>query len=134
MKIEQYRIARPTKNLKAITKFYNEILGFEIIGSFVNHNGYDGIMLGLPNEKYHLEFTQNLFQEYLPMPTKENLLVFYFGSNEEYFFAIDRMKNLGIESVEPENPYWESKSMTYEDPDKWRIVFFNGLYKTQLKI
>lgn len=133
MKIEQYRIARPTKNIKVITKFYNEILGFEIIGSFANHNGYDGIMLGLPNEKYHLEFTQNLFQEYLPMPTKENLLVFYFGSNEEYFSAIDRIKNLGIESVEPENPYWENKSMTYEDPDKWRIVFFNGLYKTQLK-
>jgi hypothetical protein len=31
---------------------------------------------------------------------KRKFLVFYFGSNEEYFFAIDRMKNLGIESVE----------------------------------
>ncbi|MGD1946746.1 MAG: hypothetical protein ACFB0A_10925 [Croceivirga sp.] len=35
---------------------------------------------------------------------------------------------MGIKPVEPENPYWKGKSQTYEDPDKWRIVLFNGIY------
>jgi len=35
--------------------------------------------------------------------------------------------------VKPENPYWEDKSKTYEDPDKWRIVLFNGLFTAEKK-
>lgn len=125
----QFRIARPTNQLSKIKKFYTEGLGMKEIGSFSEHQGYSGIMLGLPNSKYHLEFTQHTDGEELPKPTKENLLVLYFETPEEYETANVRLQKMGIKPVEPENPYWKGKSETYEDPDKWRIVLYNGIYK-----
>lgn len=41
-------------------------------------------MLGLPDKKHHLEFTQYQTKTALQAPTKENLMVFYFDSEEVY--------------------------------------------------
>jgi len=128
MKAVQFRIARPTNNLNEVVKFYNDILGMEIIGKFEDHLGYDGVMLGMPDKTYHLEFTQQAEKFPLPEPTKENLLVLYYDNEDDYKRANDRFKNAGIGAVEPENPYWKDKSVTYEDPDGWRVVLFNGVY------
>lgn len=128
MKSVQFRIARPTNQLDKITRFYSNVLGLEIIGQFKGHDGFDGVMIGLPGKTYHLEFTQHISHTLLPEPTEENLLVFYFDSPEEYTNANERMQNHGYYPVQPANPYWLNKSETYEDPDKWRIVLFNGVY------
>lgn len=125
----QFRIARPTNNLEKIKTFYTQGVGLELLGSFADHAGYDGIMLGLPDKKHHLEFTQYQSKTALLAPTKENLMVFYFDSEEAYHSANDRIQQMGITSVEPENPYWKNKSETYEDPDGWRVIFFNGTYQ-----
>jgi hypothetical protein len=127
----QYRIARPTKNLKAIIKFYGDGLGLEKVGDFIGHSGYNGVMFGLPDHKHHLEFTQRTEDSgALPEPTKDNLLVFYFAHESEYEQANKRLQiTMNITPVEPENPYWKNKSETYEDPDKWRVVLFNGSYE-----
>ncbi|MBO1582816.1 VOC family protein [Bacillus bingmayongensis] len=37
---------------------YEEGLGLKRIGEFHNHEGYDGVMFGLPDAEYHLEFTR----------------------------------------------------------------------------
>ena len=126
----QIRIARPTVRLAAITQFYTGGLGMEILGQFSGHAGYDGVMLGMPDKRMHLEFTshEDLKQEDLPKPTKEHLLVFYFDTPSVYFEVINRLQEMGCRAVVPENPYWEGKSETYEDPDGWRIVLFNGQY------
>jgi hypothetical protein len=29
-------------------------------------------------------------------------------------------------AIEPENPYWNGKSQTFEDPDGWRVVLYDG--------
>ena len=131
MKAVHYRIARPTNNLPAIIKFYSDGLGLEKVGSFIGHGGYDGVMFGLPGRTYHLEFTQKTdVHEELPEPTKDNLLVFYFAEEEQYREANERLQMvMDIKPVEPENPYWKGKSETYEDPDKWRIVLFNGVFE-----
>jgi catechol 2,3-dioxygenase-like lactoylglutathione lyase family enzyme len=126
----QYRIARPTNNLAKLTWFYTEGLGFKIIGSFTAHQGYDGVMIGLPDSTHHLEFTEHITHAALPEPTKENLLVLYFDTVEKYQQANNRLLKLGISPVEPENPYWIGKSETYEDPDKWRVVLFNGTFES----
>lgn len=125
----QFRIARPTNNLKAVVAFYKDALGLSELGSFAGHDGYDGVMLGLPDAQYHLEFTQHHSGTTLPEPTRENLLVLYYETPEKYRDAIQRMTDAGIQPVAPENPYWVGKSETYEDPDKWRVVLFNGIYK-----
>lgn len=125
----QVRIARPTNRLREIVGFYKEALGFSELGKFDNHEGYDGVMLGVPGQNYHLEFTQHVKKQELPKPTKEHLMVFYFDHVEKYNQANERLKKFGAMVVEPENPYWKGKSETYEDPDGWRFVLFNGIYK-----
>lgn len=129
MEAIQFRTARPTNDLKAILRFYEEGLGLPVLGSFTGHAGYDGVMFGLPDSSHHLEFTQFKEAQVLPEPTREHLLVFYFESPAEYALANRRLQSMDISPVAPENPYWEGKSETYADPDNWRVVLFNGLYK-----
>lgn len=128
MKAVQFRMARPTNNLTEVVKFYQEALGLEVLGKFEDHLGYDGVMLGMPDKTYHLEFTQHVDKAPLPGPTKEHLLVFYYNSTDEYGKANERIQKTGVLPVEPENPYWKGKSETYEDPDGWRVILFNGVY------
>ena len=35
----------------------------------------------------------------------------------------ERLERAGHHPVDPENPYWEGRALTYEDPDGWRVVF-----------
>ena len=42
----QFRIARPTNQLLKIKEFCTEGLGMKEIGSFTEHQGYSGLMLG----------------------------------------------------------------------------------------
>ena len=124
----QFRTARPTNNLEKVKTFYTEALGLELLGSFKGHDGYDGIMLAMPDKTHHLEFTQYEKYTELPKTTKEHLTVLYYSSAEAYKTANERIQRLGILPVEPENPYWKDKSETYEDPDGWRVILFNGVY------
>ncbi len=128
----QLRIARPTNQLAEISKFYGEGLGLKRVGGFQNHDGYDGIMFGLPNVEYHLEFTQHIDGSPCPAPTKDNLLVFYIPHKAEIDLVKNRLNHMGYIEVVPENPYWLGKSITFEDPDGWRIVLMNteGLRNT----
>lgn len=129
MEAVQFRIARPTHNLSEVGRFYKEGIGLDELGSFSGHDGYDGLMLGLPGSQYHLEFTQHIDAALLPEPTKENLLVLYFDDPLKYELANKRLQDMNYLPVAPENPYWKGKSETYEDPDRWRVVLFNGVYK-----
>lgn len=129
IKAAQCRIAPPTDKLQEIIAFYCGGLGLPIIGSFEKHEGYDGVMVGLSCPEYHLEFTQHISGSPCPAPTKDNLLVLYFEKPAEYAEAAERLWPQGLLPVPPENPYWEGKSLTFEDPDGWRVVLFNGLFQ-----
>src|SRR5215210_5722967 len=88
----QVRFARPTSRLNEVVRFYRDGLGLEVIGSFEDHAGYSGVMLGLPGHEYHLEFTSHSEGSPCLAPTKDNLLVFYIPDRE----AINRLtKRLG---------------------------------------
>ena len=121
--VAQVRIARPTDNLQQLERFYCEGLGLIKLGSFTDHEGYDGVMLGLPNHVYHLEFTQHKNGSPCPAPSKDNLLVLYIPDQASIKSVIDRLSQMGYPEVEPENPYWKTKqAVTIEDPDGWRVV------------
>ncbi|UPT65958.1 MAG: VOC family protein [Sphingobacteriales bacterium JAD_PAG50586_3] len=124
----QVRIARPTDNLTAVTDFYHLALGMPIIGSFNEHDGYDGIMLGIKGANIHLEFTQHADGSPCPAPSLDNLLVLYYATQAEFDSAVTLIESYGHKPVAPENEYWLDKGLTYEDPDGWRVVLFNGLY------
>lgn len=128
MKASQIRIARPTDRLKEVVEFYRQGLGLNIIGSFNDHEGYDGVMLGMPDASVHLEFTHHTSGSPCPAPTRDNLLVFYFDIHADYQKAVDQLRSIGAKEVEPENDYWIDKGTSFEDPDGWGIVLFNGIF------
>ena len=123
--VSQVRIARPTDRLREVVNFYREALGLVQIAAFEGHAGYDGVMLALPGRRDHLEFTRRASGSPPPPPTKDNLLVLYIEDGEAIRQMAARMRRHGHESVEPENPYWAEKGLTFEDPDGWGVVLMN---------
>ena len=105
----KFRIARPTNKFEEVIAFYEKGLGLKRIGEFYDHEGYDGVMFGLPDEEYHLEFTRYIDGSPCPAPTKDNLLVFYMSEDSEMKKVSKRLHTLGYDEVEPENPYWKDK-------------------------
>ena len=116
------RVARPTDNMADMLKFYRDGLGFEVIGSFEDHDGFDGVMLGHPGLDYHLEFTHKRGESVGKAPTEENLLVFYLPDSEEWVQAVAQMMDCGCQLVKSFNPYWEVRGKTFEDHDGYRVV------------
>jgi len=51
------RIARPTDDLEPLIRFYRDGLGFDVVGQFQDHDGFDGVMLGRKGTAYHLGLT-----------------------------------------------------------------------------
>ena len=123
----QVRVARPTNKLGEVVMFYRDALGLPVIGHFEGHAGYSGVMLEIPGTQMHLEFTYTEQGSPCPAPTKDNLLVFYFPDHASYAKALNRLKLSGHAPVTPENPYWLNKSFTFEDPDGWRVVLYDGI-------
>ena len=122
------RVARPTDHLGDVVQFYRDGVGLIEIGVFQDHEGFDGVMLGLPEASYHLEFTRQRDHTAGRAPTQENLLVFYLPSREEWQAAIDRMVGAGYAPVASYNPYLDRTGCTFEDPDGYRVVFQNAAW------
>ena len=116
------RVARPTDNLGEVVRFYRDGLGFVELYHFENHEGFDGVMLGLKGAPYHLEFTSARGHRAGRAPTQDNLLVFYIPDDNEWNHAINRFKQAGYAAVASFNPYWDRLGLTFEDPDGYRVV------------
>lgn len=120
------RVARPTDHVDEVVRFYSDGLGLTKLGSFEDHQGFDGVMLGVPGASYHLEFTQRRGHAAGCAPTRENLLVFYLRDESQWQAAVDRMIAAGYEPVSSFNPYWDRAGRTFEDPDGYRVVLQNA--------
>lgn len=120
------RIARPTDHMPEIIRFYVDGLGFEVLGSFEDHEGFDGVMLGHQGLAYHLEFTHKRGHRAGRAPSQDNLLVFYLPDPHEWRQAVERMREKGFEPVKSFNPYWDVRGETFEDADGYRVVLQNA--------
>ncbi|AHG22212.1 glyoxalase [Chania multitudinisentens RB-25] len=116
------RIARPTDKLQAIAQMYCRGLGFEVLGGFTEHQGFDGVMLGHPQHAYHLEFTHHRGVRVGRAPTQDNLLVFYLPEVEQWQAMCKQMLAAGFRRVHAYNPYWDINGQTFEDLDGYRVV------------
>jgi len=47
------RVARPTDDLAAVVRFYRDGLGLDLLYEFMDHEGFDGVMLGRKGASYH---------------------------------------------------------------------------------
>lgn len=116
-----FRFARHTNKLKEIIKFYKELLKFEILGQFEDHEGYNGVFIGLKNADWHLEFTEtkepvnHTFDE-------DDILVFYPQNEIEYNTILSQINKSNIKRITSKNPYWRSNGIMFLDPDGYRIV------------
>ena len=127
-KITTLRVARPTDRLDDVIRFYVVGLGLDQLGSFLDHDGFDGVMVGAPGASYHLEFTHQRGHIVGGAPTKDNLLVFYLPDEGEWQSAVDRMEAAGHGPVPSLNPYWDRSGRTFEDPDGYRVVLQNAAW------
>lgn len=125
----QVRIARPTDKFEAVIDFYVNGLGLKEIQQFKGNRGYEGVIIGLPDVNYHLEFTHHIDGSPCLAPTKDNLLVFYITNKNEINKVSNRLQKMGYGEVEPDNGYWKGQGITIEDPDGWRIVLMNRSYE-----
>lgn len=121
--VRQVRLARPTDRLEEVVRFYRDVLGLVEFDRFDDHDGYSGVMLGLPGTAYHLEFTTHRDGSPGQAPSEENLLVLYFGTASEAEAVVQRLRDRGHEPVAAANPFWARVgAVTVEDPDGWRVV------------
>ncbi|RKI41548.1 VOC family protein [Corallococcus sp. AB004] len=116
------RVARPTRDLDAVVRFYRDGLGFEVLGGFEDHEGFDGVMLGHAGAPYHLEFTVEHGHEAPRAPSEDHLLVFYVPDPEAWAERVRCMEAAGFAPVRSRNPYWDANGRTFEDPDGYRVV------------
>ena len=127
--IPKLRVARPTNDLAAVRRFYIEGLGLSELYVFVNHAGFDGLMLGYPQASYHLEFTRQAGIAVPPAPTVENLLVFYLPEVAAWEAAVARMRTHGYAPVPAHNAYWDRQGLTFADPDGYRVVLQHAAWE-----
>ena len=123
------RVARPTDRLDEVVRFYTDGLGLIRLGAFEGHDGFDGVMLGVPGSSYHLEFTWKRGHLAGRAPTEDNLLVFYLPDERHWREGVDRMIAAGYEPVPSFNPYWGRAGRTFQDPDGYRVVLQNASWR-----
>lgn len=123
------RVARPSSDLDLTTRMYRDGLGLEQLGSFVDHDGFDGVMLGHAGQGWHLEFTHRRGHEAESWPDPDDLIVFYLPERGEWQAACARMLAAGFEVATSYNPYWDRAGSTFVDPDGHRIVLQNAEWR-----
>lgn len=96
------------------------------LSEFQDHEGFDGVILGHPKGRYHLEFTHHRGISVGRSPTKDNLLVFYLLEQEEWDRACASMVTAGFALVPAYNQYWDRCGKTFEDLDGYRVVLQHG--------
>jgi hypothetical protein len=116
-----FRFARHTNDLEQIKFFYIDILGFELLGGFENHNGYDGVFIGKSSDNWHLEFTKS--EEIIHFDFNEDdILVFYPNSKMEFDSFINKIQSTKIKFINAKNPYWNENGKMILDPDGYRVI------------
>jgi catechol 2,3-dioxygenase-like lactoylglutathione lyase family enzyme len=118
-------VARPSADLAAAKAFYVDALGLTFEGDFENHAGYDGLLLSTGDPGYELELTHRADQGPCRPPCGDHLIVLYFADSAAMQAAAQRVQAHGHGPVAPLNPYWIGKSLTFADPDGWRVVLFD---------
>ena len=123
------RVARPTYRFEEVVRFYRDGLRLTVLGAFVDHAGFDGVMLGMAGAPYHLEFTYQRGHTVGNAPTRDHLLVFYLPDQTAWLEATAHMEQAGYSPTASFNPYWDKQGLTYEDPDGYRVVLQNAEWK-----
>jgi catechol 2,3-dioxygenase-like lactoylglutathione lyase family enzyme len=118
------RIARPTVDLAASRRFYENVIGLPVLAEFADHDGYDGVVMAL-SDSVQFELVTDP-DRHPPAPTVEDLLVL---SLDEATTAevTHRLTEHGAPEVmngtTTVNPYWwRAGARVFIDPDGYRVL------------
>ena len=123
-----FRLARPVRDLNRTRDMYCQGLGLRVLGSFLDHQGFDGLMLGRADMHYHFEFTRCRFHPLAPVSTQEDLMVFYVPDLGQWLQQCEQMLAAGFKPASAFNPYWNVRGRSFEDLDGYRIVLQNAAW------
>jgi catechol 2,3-dioxygenase-like lactoylglutathione lyase family enzyme len=129
--VPQLRIARPVSDPARSADLYAKGLGLVLLGHFEDHDGFDGVMLGLPGGTWHFEFTRCRHHTVAPTPTAEDLAVLYLPDEAQWQSACERALSAGFNSISSFNPYWEQRGRSFQDHDGYRVVLQNAAWHNQ---
>jgi catechol 2,3-dioxygenase-like lactoylglutathione lyase family enzyme len=119
------RVARPTADLDRIRSFYEHVVGLPLLWSFVDHDGFDGAIFGLPDARAQLEIVRSPHGD-VPAPTNEDALVLYQSDTSAGDDLVARLRRAGAVEVSDDpglNPYWPRHgACTFSDPDGYRLI------------
>jgi catechol 2,3-dioxygenase-like lactoylglutathione lyase family enzyme len=115
------RVARPCSDLAQARRFYCDGLGMAVLAEFAAHDGFDGLVVGLPGLPWHLELVHEHGARVAP-PSPEDLIVLYEDDAAAYAERTERVRAAGFAAVSSNNPYWDRCGMTFAGPDGYRVV------------
>jgi catechol 2,3-dioxygenase-like lactoylglutathione lyase family enzyme len=121
------RVARPTADLAATRPFYEELVGLRVLAEFADHDGFDGVIFGLPDERSQLELVHAPGDDVVPNPSVEDQLVLYFDAEPARQLVRERLVAAGFPPLAGDdpslNPYWTRVgAAVFVDPDGYRLV------------
>ena len=122
----RFRSARPSNDLGALRSFYGDGLGLSVQAEWVDHDGFDGLVLGPPagaaQGHWQIEFVAERDLHAPRAPTDEHLLVLFVADAGAVREAIARMAAVGVAPTPPNNPYWARRGAHFADPDGYGVV------------
>ncbi|HKX94450.1 MAG TPA: VOC family protein [Methylibium sp.] len=116
------RSARPTNDLAALRRFYVDALGCRAVAEWVDHQGFDGLVIDDGSGAWQVEFVVDRARPAPPVPSHEHLLVFYVADRAALAARTAAMDAASGRRVAPNNPYWARCGVTYADPDGYCVV------------
>jgi len=125
MSLIAVRIARPTLDLERIRSFYEDVVGLPVLWDFVDHDGFDGVIFGVPDERVQLELVRPP-SGVTPAPTDEDALVLFHQPGPAMTELVDRLGRAGTAELFADdptlNPYWPRQgARSFVDPDGYRL-------------
>ena len=121
------RVVRWSANYQQTTRFYKDIIGLPVLETFQSSYGLDGMILGMPGGRFHLEIVR-LPDDRRPAPGLDQL-VFYLSDSDAQEAVKARLAAAGMYPI-PQIDYWDANGgVTFADPDGREVVFASWVYQ-----
>jgi catechol 2,3-dioxygenase-like lactoylglutathione lyase family enzyme len=122
------RVARACSDLGQARRFYCDGLGLVVLAEFADHDGFDGLIVGVPGAGWQLELAVE-HGAAVAKPSPEDLVVLYEPDSAAYRARVSRLRAAGHAAVPSNNPYWDRCGTTFEGPDGYRTVLVDGTWR-----
>jgi GNAT superfamily N-acetyltransferase len=121
------RWARSSGHYEQTVRFYRDLVGLPVVGSFTASFGADGTIFGLPDDGLQMEIVRAA--ERTGPPDPHDQLVFYLTGDDAVRRATRALSDDGLEPDPSLHDYWRANGATmYADPDGRGVVYAPWVY------